>query len=771
MDRLLQKADDGWLPLLSALFFASGFTSLTFEVLWTRLLASVVGTTAVAMTCVFAVFILCMSLGAALASRVRIYGRRALRVYGGLEFAIGLLGALVTLLLLHYSTPLAHLLESLPVSGSIVYSLVATFLVVGLPTILMGATLPMMLNGVKGRELPRRVVTKLYGVNILGGACGALAAGFVLVWRLGVTGTGLFALGLNALIALAALLLSNLAARPDSAPAAAETRGPGGEPEGGGGEVSYRRWWYLGLGFACGLVALQYELLWGRLAKFLLGDRTMATSALLFIYLTCMAFGSLEVRRIDELRREHGGLETFTLWGLVVGAAAAGHLLAVLGVHEVLAGDFLGFLVGRGDSLGRVAVTFMLAFAPVALLGLAFPYLLHAAREVNELPGETVGRLYFVNSVGSALGAVLGGYLIPRTLGTLPGFLCTSVLLGVLGIACIWQFSEGRRRVGFVASVVVAVALGWLALPANLYFYDDDKRLVDAHEDEYGIQIMTRDEQGHLNVKNNKISIAYKLGPRITSYVQAMLAYEPCLVSESCERIFNIGTGYGVTAGAFTHFGGVETIKTVEVIPYLFRNQRAFEPYNFGYVDHPAVERLLGDGRRVLTYDDGRYDVIAVNVFDPYVPGSSRLFTTNFWRMAKGKLAEGGVYAQLLYGADNPLLTRGLERVFSTVLLFPAYKNSHIAVAFDSPAERAQIHPGRITDRMRRAMASMGVEQPVPHLRERLEKAEARADRVAAKSDPAAQLHTENWPLLEYRWSQGYDGVSMFDSLQALDYE
>lgn len=765
MERLTDRLRESWLIVLSVLFFASGFTSLTFEVLWTRLLANVVGTTAVAMTCVFSIFVLSLSAGAALASRARVYGRRALVVYGGLESAIGVLGCLVTWGLLEYSTAIAHLLEQLPIGGSILYALLATVLLVGLPATLMGATFPMVLNGVKERDLPRRVVTRLYGVNVLGGAFGALATGFVLVWQLGVIGTALFALGLNLCIALIALGLAH--PEPEATP-----RGEADDIEPQPPVApSYRRWWYLALAFLCGMAALQYELLWGRLSKFLLGDRTMATAALLFIYLACLAFGSLEVRRVVGLREKTGRLHPFAAWGMLVAAAAVGQLVAVTGVHAVIDGDMFAFLASGNDAVGRVVVTFLLAFLPVGVLGLAFPYLMYSAREINDLPGETVGRLYFVNSVGAAIGAVLGGYLLPRTVGTLVGFEVTSLMLALLGVVCVWRFSSAGRRAAIIAGIVAAFVASFAMLPKNFFFYDSDDQLLDTHEDEYGIQVMTRDDDGHLNVKNNEISIAYKLGAKVTSYVQAMLAYQPCLMSTSCERIFNIGTGYGITAGAFTHVDGVERIETVEVLPYLYENQRKFEPYNFGYVDHPAVRRILGDGRRVLTYADGEYDVIAVNVLDPYIPGSSRLFTTEFWRMARRKLAPGGAYAQLLFGSDNPLLVRGMKEVFGDVFLFPAYRNAYIAIAFAKSGREPTLRTDRITPRMREAMARIGVEDPETHLRKRLRRAAERANRLASKVPADAQLHTENWPILEYRWSQGYSQLSMFDSLQAYDYE
>lgn len=793
-----------WLPVLAALFFTSGATSLLFQVLWTRLLANIVGTTAVAMTCVFGVFIVCMSVGAAVASRVEVFGKNAVRVYGLLELVVGATGFGLTVLLLEYGTAIAQLLEALPVSGSIGHALFVTVLLIGLPTSLMGATLPMILNGIKGSaeastDLPRRQVTRLYGLNLLGGATGALACGFLLIWQLGVVGSGLFALATNALVAAVAFgiapKLEKLAEDEREGWKPSPQTGQDAPTTGEHPSRGYEGWKpspqgaYHALAFISGMTALQYELLWGRLAKFLLGDRTMATSALLFIYLSCLAIGSLEARRIDALRRKYldkylGSTGFYAFWGALVAVAALGHLLGVRGVYEVVDGDFLAFLVsGRGDTMGRVLVTFLLACVPVTILGVAFPYLMYSARELNDLPGRTVGRLYFVNSVGSAVGAVLGGYFLPRWIGTLPAFGLTSAFLLGVAVLCVAlpgrdspQVRPSRRTrsiLAAVAAALVMLAAGLLALPSNFHFYPEDAELLDAHEDEYGIQLMTETPEGHLNVKNNEIYIAYKLGPRITNWAQASISWEACTLARRCERVINVGTGWGITAGAFTLFDAPEQVTTVEVLPYLYRHQADFAPENYGYVDDPRVERLLGDGRRVLTFSDRPWDVISVNVLDPYLPGSSGLFTTDFWRMARSRLSDGGVYAQLIWGPDVPLLARGLQEVFGTVLFFPAYKNAYNAIAFAEEVDLSKLQPhhDRMTERLREALADMDVDAPREHFARMLRRAAARADRQAAKADPDQQLHTDNWPVLEFRWSQGYEGVSMFDSLQALEYE
>src|SRR5687767_14765665 len=79
---------NGWVFLL--LFFGSGATALVYEVIWSKYLSQMFGSTIQAQTVVLAVFMGGLALGN------NIFGRKAdryptpVRVYGVLEIAIGL---------------------------------------------------------------------------------------------------------------------------------------------------------------------------------------------------------------------------------------------------------------------------------------------------------------------------------------------------------------------------------------------------------------------------------------------------------------------------------------------------------------------------------------------------------------------------------------------------------------------------------------------------------------------------------------------------------
>ncbi|MBM4080375.1 MAG: spermidine synthase, partial [Planctomycetes bacterium] len=176
--------------LIFTCFFASGACGLAYEVLWTRMLTLVFGTTVYSTSVVLTVFMAGLGLGAALGGRYADRLRNPLRAYGILEVAIGLY--------CFFTPSLVRGIEALyvgwavPTAPTAMLALRAglSFLALIPPTVLMGATLPMLSRFfVQRLEAVGHEVGQLYGINTAGAAFGCFAAGFLAVPTLGVNGT------------------------------------------------------------------------------------------------------------------------------------------------------------------------------------------------------------------------------------------------------------------------------------------------------------------------------------------------------------------------------------------------------------------------------------------------------------------------------------------------------------------------------------------------------------------------------------------------------
>ncbi len=746
---------------LKLLFFFSGSACLIYEVVWTRVYADIVGSTAIATTSVFACFLLFLALGAQLFGRFNVYGKKALVLYGIIELGIVLSGLLTSALLLWGRSHIA-IYRPESISPAIFYDLATVGLLMGIPVILMGATLPVILNASKALLLPRTVVTQLYGWNTLGGASGTIAVGFFLIWKFGIWGAILTAVGINGAIGFVALCLGSYTTDTVVPLVVEETRDNRRE------KIAHQPFLWPVLAWLSGFFVLGYEVLWGRMAKFLLGDRTIAISMLLAVFITCLGIGSLIS---GPLRRRFGTTtHEFTrliAWILIICAAI--HLAMVPVARMTISGGGLTELIPfENEFLRRLLSIWLLLFLPSVAIGTLFPLVVSTARHINTTPGRVVGNLYIINSVGAVFGAFCIVCTLSSLLGTLGGFLLLSLLLLVTGVVLLWFWSPSylQRTVS-----VVALCSGLLVVPVypkSMVELRDDETLIAAHEDEYGVQVLSSTQRNTLRIRNNRLHLIYELGHPQTSYAQQMAAHLTVLLADQCERVINIGTGYGITAGAFTLYPEVRLIETIEILPFLIEQQPLFGKFNFSYTGDPRVEIKQGDGRHYLTRSCSRYDIISVNVLDPYLPGSSSLYSVDFWEIAREHLRSGGVYTQLLWGEDVSLLVKGMQKVFPVILFFSVYGGTaYNVVAFKEPLdqESVRLHHDRINSRVASIIREFTRDEPITYFTQLISGAWYAQRTILQKAIKTPdRCHSDNFPILEYRWAHGRRGVSVLDS-------
>ena len=189
--------------LLYAAFFLSGLAALVYQLLWQRSLFTLFGSSSESVTLVVTAFMLGLGLGGlaggALSRRVP---QRLPLLFSAAELCIGAFG-LVSLPLFHWVATFTA--EASPFEvGFIAFALLLV------PTVLMGATLPILVTwAVQRTSNVGRSVGTLYFVNTLGAAIGAFACAFVLFGALGQRASLGVAAGINFTVG-AALLLQHL---------------------------------------------------------------------------------------------------------------------------------------------------------------------------------------------------------------------------------------------------------------------------------------------------------------------------------------------------------------------------------------------------------------------------------------------------------------------------------------------------------------------------------------------------------------------------------
>ncbi|HJQ84173.1 MAG TPA: fused MFS/spermidine synthase, partial [Candidatus Binatia bacterium] len=645
---------------LAACFLFSGLGSLVLEVVWTRQLRLVFGSTTLAASTILVAYMLGLGLGALAGGRLGSRLGDGVRAYGWLEIAIGVYALAVPFVLQQFPVLNRALLYQLPFWPAALCRFVLALAVLIVPTLLMGATLPVLVRAVIGRERSGRMVALLYGINTLGAMAGVLLSTFVFFPRLGLTPTAAVGAGIDIAVGVFALLVL----APRLARVEAEEAPPPTAPA--------RRWHVLLPAYAVvGFTSLVLEVGWTRALAMVFGSSIHAFACMLAAFLAGIALGSLAAQRlVDRVRRP-------AVAGAVAIAALGVATLATTLLLPRLPDVFVRGVAIAGGLKGRVIVEFLIgvvAMLPSTLiLGSLFPLLARALADERERTEAAVGDVYFANTVGSAAGAFAAGFLLIPALGLRGTLALASALVLATAGGLLLVALRGRARlVAGLVSIAGAVALLLVPLPwpetelVRGVFRNPLRRL------DVGVKLLPMEgvpidelvfyQDGlnatvsvHQGVAVRYLKINGKTDASVPSDMatQVMSAHIPLLFGAPAEKVLVIGIASGVTVGSAARHP-VRRIDAVEIEPAVVAASHYFDDFNGRPLEDPRVRVIVDDGRTYLSGTPERYDVIISEPSNPWISGVSNLFTREFFQAAHGALTPDGRLLQWmqLYGLD-----------------------------------------------------------------------------------------------------------------------
>lgn len=742
-----------WLGLKVATVF-SGAAALIAETLWIRSLSLMVGSTVEAASTIFAAFMVGLALGAWLAGRKADVLAEPLRAYAWVEVAIALAaGAAGLLLFLGRDTLILG--GDQQGAARVVLIFFFVLVLVLLPTLLMGATFPLMVAASRRVGLEVRGVNILYALNTLGASLGTLVCGFVLLPLLGVRAS--VAVGALFNLLAAGVCLPALLTR--AAPVQSPDAGPHAPAESESERFPLSQGLLLVVSATSGLLTLGAEVAWTRLSSYFLGNRAHAFGIFMACVLLSLSGGSWLAER---LMRRCGRRLPELLGGVLVVSAA---LLAACSAmtewwiqHQAEVERQLP--VSNGVFfLARILQTLVLVAPMMLAMGCLFPLSLTASRLTQRRSGLAAGQFYLVNTVGSVAGSLLAGFWLLPTVGVYRGvgYLVALACLVAAGVF-LAAVRERPWKLAGLAGVTGVLAIVPLALPEELITHEPHTQMVYRDEDRYGVFQVNALPNGMLSVTNNHTRLIHYLGAASTSYVQQMQGHLGMFFHPEAKSAVVLGSGYGITAGALGLYPQLQRVDAVEILPALVDVADLFVPYNFAYHRNPRVRVVIDDGRHYLTRLEDRFDIVSINVSDPRLPGGSSLFHADFYEVVKQHLHEGGVVLQHAFGTERRLVLSTLGRSFKHVLLFPSYQNGFNVVASDRPlvADPARIDALAATPGVREALRDIGLIAP-PALGSIFSQGLTPQDVPGLFDDP--RVATDDLPLLEYSSRGGAAGL------------
>lgn len=680
----------------AAIFAASGAAALIYEVTWTRLLTLQIGHGVAAASTVLAAFMGGLAAGAAWGGRyaARVEARRALTTYARLELAIGLLALVLPYELLALE-PLLRRAYADGTGGPLfaLFRFGSSLALLAIPAAAMGATFPVALRWFVPRagQAPRDA-GRLYAANTVGAAAGALAAGFVLLPGLGLSGATWVGVLLNILAAGGASLVSRtVSSAPSgvpvtSTPAAGRTARARRSVDAARSRppiVSSRGIAAAALGIS-GFASLTLQVVWTRLLALVMGPTTYAFSTMVAVFIAGLAIGAAAVSGLAARTRQPIAWLALCL-AVSVGCAAGSAALVdrgLLAMVAVVVQPDVTFV----DLLFRQALLAAGLVGPMTIaFGAAFPFAVALAARSDDTVASDLGLVYAVNTAGAIAGALAAGFLLIPWLG-LHTTIRAVALIGALGAIAVLVAGgvTGRARV-----VVATVALGVLLFAVRLPPWD--RLLLSSGAYKYAAALQAPDLRAALGAGE---LLYYREGPSSTVAVrkvggttslaidgkvdasnagdmltQRLLAQVPLLLHPDPQTIAILGLGSGVTLGsALTH--PVQRADVLEISREVVEASRLFGAENHGAPDAARTRLIVGDGRTHLLLTRERYDVIVSEPSNPWMAGIASLFTREFFLAARERLQPDGVLCQWAHTYD--ISTPDLQSIVATFLsVFP----------------------------------------------------------------------------------------------------
>ncbi|MFE1286386.1 polyamine aminopropyltransferase [Streptomyces sp. NPDC058751] len=412
--------------------------------------------------------------------------------------------------------------------------------------------------------------------------------------------------------------------------------------------------------FVCAACGLVYELELVALASYLIGDSVTQASVVLSVMVFAMGVGSLAAKRLRPYAAAGFGAVEALL--ALVGGCSAMALYAVFAWTGGWGGPW-------ADGPRWLLVVFSLTIG--LLIGAEVPLLMELIQRIRRQdPGGAVADLFAADYVGALFGGLAFPFLLLPLLGQLTGALLTGTVNVIAGGALVLGLFRGdlTRRARWILVVANVVVLGLLASAAVLA--DDFERA--ARHALYGaearVALRTGVQEAVLTGGTHGRPLRFFVDGRLRFSARDERRYHEALVHPAMNgphaRVLILGGGDGLAAREVLRHPGVRRVDIVEPdadVVGLARHDTALSALNRHVYDDPRVHAVTADAFRSLRRARSTYDVVVSDLPDPCVTAATKLYSREFYGLARRVLAPGG---RLVVHAGPPA---GRHRTFWTV--------------------------------------------------------------------------------------------------------
>lgn len=723
--------------MLSLMLLVSGNCALMFQVVWIRELRLVFGATTASSAAVLAIFMAGLGLGNWLFGSRIDASVRPLRCYGLLELGIALTVGISPFLIMLVRQMYVNMggQAALGPELATLSRLAASAMILAVPTILMGGTMPAAARAVSNAADPhRRGVALIYGLNTMGAVAGAGIANFMLLEALGNRGVLWFACGINLMLAVTALLISKRLSHAAEIQSQRQTDSPASISREDQSPQPDR------LGIVClasgtvGFVFFLMEIVWYRMLGPLLGGTTYTFGLILCVALLGIGVGGALYAFMARLVKP-------TLSFLAFVCTLEALLIAV----PFWYGDQIAFWVLQQQS--QPVATFpaqvwnwfqigaFVIFPAALVAGFQFPLLIAIAGTGKNNVGKHVGWTFAANTLGAISGSIAGGFFLLPAI-TAPGLWRLSIcLLIILGVTLL-LYTQRWKSVSMATSVVLSLITIFMITEAgptavwrhagigarrasldgtgpnaeqNFSHTKNRQCIWEAEGRESSVAITATDSLAF--IVNGK-SDGNAFGDAGT---QIGLGLIGPLLHPTPRTGLVIGLGTGESAGWMAAVEEMTAVDVVELEPVVLEMTKRCSQINRDALQNPKLTLHFNDAREYLLTSKKQYDLIVSEPSNPYRAGIANLYTREFYDSVATRLNQEGLFLQWLQGYEVDdstvhIVLQTVRSVFPEVQIWRTKARDMVLVCGKS-AQTFQYQLASLQQKLKQPVMAEGLKQ------------------------------------------------------------
>jgi spermidine synthase len=437
-------------------------------------------------------------------------------------------------------------------------------------------------------------------------------------------------------------------------------------------------------------ITAQIILLRELLVSFLGNELTLGV--ILASWLILVAAGSFLIGKSVE--KVESKLEVFIVFQLIFSLAFPSAIFLCRIFKNIL-------LATPGEVLGFAPIFYssLLIFLPITLpYGVLFTYGCKLYAQYVEENAVSIGKVYIIETVGSMIGGLLITFFLIQYLNPFTIAFSISLLNSLMSIFLLGPKPKSPKtslqKALVISSILLCLLFGYGLLPQNSNAIHQSS----IRSQWKGLNVIHNENSIYGNITVTKRGEQFTFFadgvPSITTPVPDIASIEdfvhfPMLFHEKPESILILNGGVGGMIHEILKYP-VSHVDYVELDPLLLKLVQEFPtPLTQSELSDKRVKIHYMDGRFFVQRAEGRFDIIFIGLAAPQSLQTNRLFSSEFFSMARGKMNQNGILALTLAGSItylspelkdlNGCILGTLKNVYRHVRVIPGDVNLYLA--------------------------------------------------------------------------------------------